>query len=456
MKQTLLFILASLLCITNVPAQWTTVCNTGDGMIVNLTKYHDDLYATGFFTTACGTSAAHVARWDGSAWAPLGTGLSDAGHNLRALDTALYLAQYQQTMDSNWIRRWDGSSFVKVGEGVYLTTATSMSNVPNLYDVILYRGHLVACGEFDVVGDRHISGIMQWTGSQWDSLGSGLAGAMGSSGVMYPHQLLVIDTSLYVVGNFTTAGGITANGVARWDGTQWHAVGAGFNGTAYGLGMVNGSLYAGGEFTASGSTTLKGIARWDGTQWVNPGFGVSYSIAGVKAYIHTIEQVGAYGIFEGGFNRAADGAATRIANNVIAYDGTSLDTMGGGVVSANFEGIMATDSGVLVGGALFPGSAPETTNVSFYHFRLLNILEEKAAEVSVTPNPFSSFINISGIAPGSRVCICNLTGRMVYEETVASATATMQLGWLPDGIYILQMTNGSDIRYARIIKAGNQ
>ena len=33
--------------------------------------------------------------------------------------------------------------------------------------------------------------------------------------------------ALYVGGDFTTAGGVTVNGLARWDGREWSAVGGG-------------------------------------------------------------------------------------------------------------------------------------------------------------------------------------------------------------------------------------
>jgi hypothetical protein len=38
----------------------------------------DDLYAMGNFTSAGGSPANHIARWDGSNWSPLGSGVSFA------------------------------------------------------------------------------------------------------------------------------------------------------------------------------------------------------------------------------------------------------------------------------------------------------------------------------------------------------------------------------------------
>jgi hypothetical protein len=37
------------------------------------------LYAGGIFTVAGGVTASNIARWDGTSWAPLGSGTSDDG-----------------------------------------------------------------------------------------------------------------------------------------------------------------------------------------------------------------------------------------------------------------------------------------------------------------------------------------------------------------------------------------
>ena len=77
------------------------------------------------------------------------------------------------------------------------------------------------------------------------------------------------DGSLYAGGLFTTAGGVDANGIARWDGSAWYALGSGAEGY-YGSGLVyeleagsGGSLFAGGDFTVAGGIPANYIARWD-------------------------------------------------------------------------------------------------------------------------------------------------------------------------------------------------
>ena len=54
-------------------------------------------------------------------------------------------------------------------------------------------------------------------------------------------------------GDFTTAGGVAANHIAKWDGSAWSALGSGMNGNVLALTLdSSGNLYAGGDFTIAG------------------------------------------------------------------------------------------------------------------------------------------------------------------------------------------------------------
>jgi hypothetical protein len=272
---------------------------------------------------------------------------------------------------------------------------------------------------------------------------------------MYPHQLMVYDTSLYVVGNFTTAGGVTVNGIARWDGTQWNAMGVGFDQDVYGIGVFDGEIYATGGFTHSGSTPLNCIAKWNGTSWVSPGFSVFDTIsaaAGGYAYVHTVAQIGSRCIFEGGFNRVVVGADTFVANNIIAFDGTNVDTLAGGIRTANLEGLQPYDSSILVGGALFPGFVADTTNMSKYHFSNLGITVVKGNELNIYPNPFTDAITIEGLKKGNEVRVFNIMGQQVKYMVAGNSKETLMLRELEPGAYILQISGNDSVQYKEIYK----
>jgi hypothetical protein len=168
-----------------------------------------------------------------------------------------------------------------------------------------------------------VNGIARWDGAVW----SALSGPSGT-GVEYHvvSALAVFDDgsgpALYAGGPFWSAGGVTANNIAKWDGAAWSALtgpsGTGMDRSVNALvGFDDGSglaLYAGGWFKTAGGVTVNHIARWDGTVWSalsNPsGMGVN-------------EQVRALAVFDdgsgpalyagGGFTTAGEVAASRIA-----------------------------------------------------------------------------------------------------------------------------------------------
>ncbi len=69
--------------------------------------------------------------------------------------------------------------------------------------------------------------------------------------------------NLYAGGGFTTAGGVTVNHIARWNGTAWSTLGSGVNTEAYKLMCdSSGNLYVGGDLSTAGGVTVNNIAKW--------------------------------------------------------------------------------------------------------------------------------------------------------------------------------------------------
>jgi hypothetical protein len=177
----------------------------------------NSLYVGGEFTTAGGVAASRIARWDGAQWHPLGSGMYGVSPEVYALTFGP-----------------DGS---------------------------LYAG-----GAFTRAGGVAANYVARWDGSQWHALGRGVGG------MEYPsvHALAVgPDGSLYAGGTFSTAGGVAANLIARWDGAQWHPLGSGIAG--YNMPLVDalafgpvGLLYAGGQFATAGGKPSSAIAQWTG------------------------------------------------------------------------------------------------------------------------------------------------------------------------------------------------
>ena len=78
--------------------------------------------------------------------------------------------------------------------------------------------------------------------------------------------------ALYVGGAFSSAGGIQANRIAKWDGAAWSALGSGLaGGSVFALAAFDDgsgpALFAGGSFTSAGGSPAAGIAKWNGQSW---------------------------------------------------------------------------------------------------------------------------------------------------------------------------------------------
>jgi Secretion system C-terminal sorting domain len=396
-------------------AQWTTVCNTGNGFVDNFENYGSDLFATGFFHSLCGTNCNYVARFDGTTWHAAGNGFPHAGHHLQNIDNDLYGVAYQPNVDSNWVYKWDGNNFNKFGEGVYLTSAIlGFSQTANLYNIIKYNSDIIACGEFDRVGAKQISGIMKWNGSEWDSLGSGLSGSInGTAPVMYPHDMCIYGNDLIVAGNFSIAGSQLVNGIARWDGNQWHSIGPGFNSTVYSVCVYNGVLYAGGDFTFSGNIPLHFIASWNGTTWQSTGFSLYYQSPLNYSFIHTMKVINGKLYISGGFDRALSGSTILQCAGIASYDGITVDSLSGGLPGKEVEAI------ALYNGLLYAGGGPTNSTSYIASYNIPTAIEENSfqSEFLIYPNPSFGDFMIDTRKEKVDIIVYDVTGKVMLKES---------------------------------------
>jgi hypothetical protein len=93
-----------------------------------------------------------------------------------------------------------------------------------------------------------------------------------------PDGIGPLPLQLVVGGTFLTAGGQTVNRIARWDGAEWHALGAGVNGNVRCVTVKpdTNELLVGGDFTQAGGSPAFYIAKWNGSAWsALPGGGVN-------------------------------------------------------------------------------------------------------------------------------------------------------------------------------------
>ena len=271
-----------------------------DGSVYTFTKWDPDgpgplptrLVVGGAFTLAGRVLANNVATWDGMNWQSLGTGVVGGGGAVYALTVfngelvagGSFTSAGGTTV--NRIARWDGSNWLPMSTG-FNNTVKALSN---------YQGQLVAGGEFLIAGGTSVNRIATWDGTSWQPLGGGLTGnTVPGPGV---YALEVFDDELVAGGVFTTAGGISANSIAAWNGSNWRPFGAGVSGltpnistwpNVRSLTVYNGTLIAGGHFTNAGGQPAICIAQWNGASWrgMEPGIGCA---GGCGVYSLTVQN----------------------------------------------------------------------------------------------------------------------------------------------------------------------
>jgi len=162
---------------------------------------------------------------------------------------------------------------------------------------------------------------------------------------------------LFAAGTFSEAGGLPAEGIARWDGTRWSLVGLGVDGPVHalavfdpdGTGPASAILVAGGEFTTAGGAPAANVAAWDGTEWSALQSGVGGTAPSVRALnVWDPDGPGPQNpilVVAGRFDQAGGQAAGGLAT----WDGASWGTLGSGTTGTVYA-VSAYGSDLWVGG----------------------------------------------------------------------------------------------------------
>jgi hypothetical protein len=225
----------------------------------SLTVYNGELIAGGDFNLSGNTEVNKVAAWDGSQWRPLGSGFrmgNNPGLNTYAVRAlTVYNGQLvagcdvnnSGSIDINGIARWDGSNWQPLGSGV--------SGLRFFVDALIpFDGKLIAGGNFSKAGDIDANNIAAWDGDSWQPLGIGLHNWVCAL-TSYKEQLIA-------GGQFSKSPPL---GIAIWDGNSWQTLGGGASGPypyVYALTSYKGDLIAGGWFSVMGGLPSVYWAKW--------------------------------------------------------------------------------------------------------------------------------------------------------------------------------------------------
>jgi hypothetical protein len=344
--------------------------SNGNGQLARvqaLARIGTDLYVGGNFFQAGNASANSIAKWDGATWSALGAGFNNGVSGLipsvqalAASGTDLYVAgSFDRAggLTTSRIAKWNGTSWSALGSGIGTTTNGYVTS-------LLFVGtDLYVGGGFTLAGGVTVDCLAKWNGTSWSRVGgAGFANGQSNGGVT---AIAFVGTELYVAGSFQQGSNTVADYLVRWDGTTWRSVGTGLRGgigaAARALLVVGNDVYVGGKFLSAGGNRADNLARWDGTSWTS----VGPNGPGVNGTDGVVFALGVAGnnVYAGGFFQQAGGVA---AEGVARWNGTGWTSLysGGFTGGMQVRTIAVAGTDVYVGGIFFNAGAVAADNVA--------------------------------------------------------------------------------------------
>ena len=296
-----------------------------------------DLYAGGSFTSAGGITVNNIARWNGIVWSSVGASNAiNINSQVFALAVApngnLYVGgDFIQVGSSsaNRVAKWDGTTWSALGTGPINGVdgvVSALTVAPN--------GDLYVGGNFTQAGGVAANNVAKWNGTVWSALGAGTANGLIGGASHYTVFCLAVSTTgdVYAGGVFSQAGGVPAFCVAKWDGTAWSALGTSasdrVNSYVTTLAVApSGDVYIGGPFSQVGSITVNYVAKWNGTNWSGLGTGLGGPVSNVPYYPYALAIAPNGDVYAGGTFVLAGGVP---ANYLAKWNGIAWSPLGTG------------------------------------------------------------------------------------------------------------------------------
>jgi hypothetical protein len=186
---------------------------------------------------------------------------------------------------------------------------------------------LFICGEFTTAGGQPATGVARWDGTTWSGLGGpGVPGDVARIKAIHHHDF-GDGPMLYAGGVIFKGGGLPLEFIWRWDGSAWSQPGDGqpFDDEVWEFASFGGHLFASGTFQSIGGEPVPGLARFDGTTWSVP-LGPGQRIPGGNAWPLLSTTLEGRDVLVAGGAFTVEQDAERIATQLAVWDGQRWDS----------------------------------------------------------------------------------------------------------------------------------
>ncbi len=223
-----------------------------------------DIFVSGLLSV--NRTGVGIMKWNGTGWSPFGRMRTSVNAFLVVGDD-LYLGGGFTKVDSlipaNRIAKYNlvTQTWSPLG-------SEGSDGVDHIVFALAAEGNdLYVAGAFTTAGGipaNHVAKYNTVT-KTWTPLGDGVDGSV---------QAIAVKNGEVYVGS--SVSGVSANNIAKWNGREWSALGGGVNSQVLALTFLGDDLYVGGLFSQAGGSEAQGIAKWNtSTQtWSDVGGGI--------------------------------------------------------------------------------------------------------------------------------------------------------------------------------------